>query len=195
MRDHDHRLAVVLDRLVQQLEDLAAGLRVEVAGRLVGEDDCRAGDERARDRDALLLAAGELGGPVGQAVGEPDPLDEIPEELLVRLLAGERERQRHVLLGGQHREQVEELEDEADVLAPDLRDVLVAQLSEPGAGDRDVAVGRAVERRQDVHQRRLAGARRAHDRRQLALLDVQRDAAKRVDRRVALAVAPVDVVR
>ena len=78
-------------------------------------------------------------------------------------------------------------------LPPDLRDVLVAQLSEPGAGDRDVAVGRAVERRQDVHQRRLAGARRAHDRRQLALLDVQRDAAQRVDCRVALS-APVDVV-
>ena len=36
-------------------------LRVEVAGRLVGEDDGRPRDERARDRDALLLAARELG--------------------------------------------------------------------------------------------------------------------------------------
>ena len=37
-------------------------MRVEVAGRLVGEDQRRVGDERARDRDPLLLTAGELDG-------------------------------------------------------------------------------------------------------------------------------------
>ena len=35
-------------------------LRVERAGGLVGQDDPRIVDERARDRDALLLSAGEL---------------------------------------------------------------------------------------------------------------------------------------
>ena len=34
--------------------------RVEVAGRLVGEEQRGRVDQRARDRDALLLAAGEL---------------------------------------------------------------------------------------------------------------------------------------
>ena len=47
-------------QLAQQREDLRARLRVEVAGRLVGEDDRRPADERAGDRDALALAAGEL---------------------------------------------------------------------------------------------------------------------------------------
>ena len=36
-------------------------------------------DERARDRDALLLAAGELGRPVREAIGEPDRRDQLVE--------------------------------------------------------------------------------------------------------------------
>ena len=46
--------------------------RVEVAGGLVGEQHRRLGHQRAGDGDALLLAAGELGGPVRAAVGEAD---------------------------------------------------------------------------------------------------------------------------
>ena len=40
---HHHRLAVVVDAAPEQLEHLGAGPGVEVAGRLVGEDDPRAG--------------------------------------------------------------------------------------------------------------------------------------------------------
>ena len=45
---------------------------VEVAGRLVGEDDRGIADDRARDGDPLLLTARELGREVPRAVGEPD---------------------------------------------------------------------------------------------------------------------------
>ena len=61
--------------LVEAREDpqhLLGGARVEVAGRLVGEDHRRVGDERARDGDALLLAAGELGGLVVEPLRHPD---------------------------------------------------------------------------------------------------------------------------
>ncbi len=60
VRDHHGCLAVAVGRVPHELEDLAARLRVEVPGRLVGEEDRRPRDERARDRDALLLAAREL---------------------------------------------------------------------------------------------------------------------------------------
>ena len=53
--------------------------------------------------------------------------------------------------------------------------------------------GGLVEPGEDVHQRRLARARRAHDRGQPAVGDVDGDAAQRVDRGVALAVAAHDV--
>src|SRR3954468_3066635 len=53
--DHDDRLTELVDRAPQQLQDLGRADRVEVAGRLVGEDDGRAAGERAHDRDTLLL--------------------------------------------------------------------------------------------------------------------------------------------
>ena len=46
----------------QKLDDLRSGGLVEIAGRLVGDDDRRIGRERARERDALLLAAGQFAG-------------------------------------------------------------------------------------------------------------------------------------
>ena len=52
-----------------------AGLRVEVAGRLVREHEARAVHERARDRDALALAARELRRQVPRASREADALE------------------------------------------------------------------------------------------------------------------------
>src|ERR671916_708188 len=95
VRDHDRRLAVELDRLAQQRQHLVPGLRVEVAGRLVGEQDGRLGDQRAGDRDALLLAAGQLRRTVVAAVVEAHALEQGVERRAVDLLAGDRQRQRH----------------------------------------------------------------------------------------------------
>ncbi len=49
-----------------------AGRRVEVAGRLVGEEELRREDQRAGQGDALLLAARELAGAVRGARREAD---------------------------------------------------------------------------------------------------------------------------
>ena len=49
--------------------------RVEVAGRLVGQDERRVGDQGPGHRDPLLLTAGELAGPVLDPVGEADPVE------------------------------------------------------------------------------------------------------------------------
>ena len=58
--DHDDGLAGVVEP-AEHLHDLVAGRGVEVAGRLVGQDDVGVVDQRPGDRHALLLAAGELG--------------------------------------------------------------------------------------------------------------------------------------
>jgi hypothetical protein len=88
-------------------------------------------------------------------------------------VAGDRQRQEDVLLGGQHRQQVEELEDEADVLAAQQRDAAVGQRADVLAADRHPAARRPVEGGEDVHQRRLAGARRAHDGDQLGRVNLE----------------------
>ena len=61
MRHQHQRGAALLVAGEQQLDDLAAGRLVEIAGRLVGDEDRRMRRQRARERDALLLAAGQLG--------------------------------------------------------------------------------------------------------------------------------------
>ena len=77
----------------------------------------------------------------------------------------------------------------------ELRQLVVAEIGDARPVDRDIALGRLVQAGEDVHERRLARARRAHDGGELAALDVERDAAQRVHRRVPLAVDAGDVPR
>ena len=93
----------------------------------------------------------------------------------------------------QHREQVEELEDEADVLAPEQGHLAVGEAADVLAGDRDGAARRLVERREEVHERRLAGAGRPHHCDELARCDARARPPQRVDGGLALAVAAGEV--
>ena len=68
VRHHHDGLAQVVHRLAQEAEDLEARARVEVAGRLVREDQLGSRGERPRAGHALLLAAGELRGTVLEPV-------------------------------------------------------------------------------------------------------------------------------
>ncbi len=118
-------------------EDLVAGGGVQVAGRLVGEQDGRPAEQGPRDRDPLLLAARQLGRAVGEAVAQAGLVDHRLQPLRVGLAAGDRQRQQHVLARGQHRQQVEELEDEADVVAAQPGQLVVVELGDLDALDRD----------------------------------------------------------
>ena len=69
-------LACALD-VEQQVHDVAAGGRVEIARRFVGQDDRRIVRERAGDGNALLLAARQLRRIVMRAIGQPDLLEQL----------------------------------------------------------------------------------------------------------------------
>ena len=57
------------------LGDASRVARIEEGGRLVGDDDRRLAHEHRREREQLLLPAGEpVRGPVGQ-VGEAEPVE------------------------------------------------------------------------------------------------------------------------
>ena len=140
VRDHDDRLARVV-QLLEHLHDFVAGLGVEVTGRLVGQDDVGVVDQRAGDRDALLLAAGELRRAVIEPVAQADQPGHLDRPLL-RLgadLAGALVGQRKldVLEDRVLLDQVVRLEDEAEVAAADLGELVVV---EPG----DVAAAQEV---------------------------------------------------
>ena len=70
--DH-HDGGVLLAREIEhQVDDDGAGLLVEVAGGLVGEEQPRGGDHGAGEADALLLAAGQRRR-AGDGRGRRDP--------------------------------------------------------------------------------------------------------------------------
>ena len=131
-------------QIANQRENLLAGVRVEIAGRLVGEQDRRIDRQRARDRDALALAAGQLLRQVLQAVAELHQSQQLARALVDLLArpAAQVQRQADVLEARQRRQQVEELKDEADLVAPDARQLVVGQAGERLAVDADLAGGR-----------------------------------------------------
>src|SRR5450759_225483 len=70
----EHDRATLIVQLREESEDIRAGVGVEVAARLVGQDERRIGDECPRNGDTLLLATRELTGTVVDAVTQTDAL-------------------------------------------------------------------------------------------------------------------------
>jgi hypothetical protein len=193
MRDDRDRLLELVDGTAQERQHGVARLGVEVAGRLVREDHHRTGHQRARDRDALLLAARQLGWPVAAALLQPDGDEQPLEPLAVDLVAGDPRRQQDVLLDRQGRQQIERLEDETDARSPQPCQLAVVEIVQPGAAEHNLAGGRQVEPGEQVHERRFARAGWPHDRREAGALQRDRDAAKRVHGGRAFAVALVEI--
>ena len=118
----------VVGRGPEETEHVLAGEGVERTRGLVGEDDRRLGHEGTGHGDALLLAAGELSGPVRRPFGEPDAIEGRVGELEGVVAAVEEQREGDVLARAQQREEVEELEDEPDASAAHVRQRLFVQI-------------------------------------------------------------------
>src|SRR6476660_5658212 len=71
VRDHDDGDAVLVE-LLENGQDLDACAAVEIAGRFIRQQDLRIIDQRARNRDALLLTAGKLTRKMILTTREPD---------------------------------------------------------------------------------------------------------------------------
>ena len=93
---------------------------------------------------------------------------------------GQRGRQVDVLGHVECRDQVERLEHEADAIPPQGRERLVGEPGEIGVADPHRAARDVVEACEAVHQRRLAGSGRAHDRGESAGGELHVDAVEPV---------------
>src|SRR3954454_24137579 len=85
VRDQDDRL-VVRGELFEDGDDVGAGFLIEVAGRLVREDERWIVDQRTGDGDALALATRELFGTMLRALLQADALERF-ERALTALFA------------------------------------------------------------------------------------------------------------
>jgi hypothetical protein len=171
-------------------EDRLAGVGVEVAGGLVGEQHRRLVYQRPRDRDPLFLPARQL----RRLVVEPVAQSEAPEQVcgpVARVARVERRRKRDVLDGGERRQQVKVLEDEADRLLARRRALGDGEVRHVRPREEPPAVRRVVEQPEHVEQRRFAGAARADDGDELAGRGREVDGVERDDRLGAAAGVPL----
>ena len=128
-------------------------------GRLVAEQELRIVDERARDRGALLLAAGELARVHAALVRESDQVEHARHltHHVARVRAGHLHGERDVLPDGLVDEQFEVLEDDAEVAAQ-RRDAIAPQAVDADAVDHDLPVGGSHFAIEQAKQTRLSGA-------------------------------------
>ena len=155
---------------------LLAQLHVERAERLVEEQRRRPVHERARQRDALLLAAGELPRPPSLQALEPDDVEEL-EHPLAALAARhplQLQPERDVVVDRHVRKERVLLEDHVDRAAVrrDGGDVLSLQ--------EDATLVGHLEAGDHPERRRLPAAARAEQREELAVADRDVDVAHRL---------------
>src|SRR6201986_1541751 len=79
----DHNGGTRLVQFDEQPPQAPAEGRIDIAGRLIGEQELRPGDHGACDRRALLLATGEDRRQRVHALAEADPFQEVDDLLAV----------------------------------------------------------------------------------------------------------------
>src|SRR6266571_2329709 len=164
--DHDDGLAVFSVQRLQQIQNLIAGLSVEVACRLIAEQQRGVADNGAGDANALLFAARELTGIMPGSVRKPhDP--QRRRHVFLPLALGEVRQQQgqfHVPLRREHGRQIVKLEHEADVARPPRSQSAARQRIGALATDGDRALRRPIQSANEVEQCALSRTRWPHQR-------------------------------
>src|SRR4030095_6866082 len=127
VRDEDDRDPALAIEGLEELHDLLAGARIQVAGGLVCQDDRWVCHQRTGDGHPLLLTAGHLCRLVAQAIAQADRLQRRDRALPFVPNAGVNQGQLYLLHGRYARQEVEHLEDEADLAIAHRCELVVRQ--------------------------------------------------------------------
>ena len=154
MGDHDDRMSLLI-KVIEDLHDFAGRHGVKIAGRFVGEKDVRIGNQRAGDGDSLQLSAGQLFRMVAEAFSKAELFGENFRLLQTDGLgdAAIDQWQRDVFDDVQVVEQIELLEDEADVFVAEVGEPFVRAVRHALAVDFHDAVRRNIKQSKQMHQR------------------------------------------
>ena len=146
-------------------------LEIERRKRFVEQQDAGTRCERTRQRDTLLLAAGQLGGLSFGKFAELDEFEHLLDGLpdLARRLAEPPQSESDVLGDTHVREEGVVLEDRVDVAL--VRREILHVLAE----QQDFAAGRHLEAGDEAQHGRLAAARRPQQGEELVTLDGERN--------------------
>lgn len=171
---HQHRSApFAFTKLEQDVEHPPTGVAIEAPRRLIGEQNGRSGDERARQGHALLLAPRELTGVVVHALREADAPEQLPRAVGRFPVSRQLERQRNVLLRREIRQKLKRLEHEADLVAAQHGEFILGARFQGHAIEQNATVGRPIEPSEETEQSRLSAPRGPDDGNELAGGDPQ----------------------
>ena len=195
VRHHDDRLAVLAVQRLQQVEDFVARLAIEIAGRLVAQQQRRVRHDRAGDADALFLAARQLAGIVlrrgrrGRPPTAPSArgASRSADDSFVSS-SGSSTFRAAVSTGSR----LYIWKTKPMCRARQADEAAARHLVDAVAGNLDRAFRRRVEPADQVEQRRLARARRSHQREEIPLRNLEVDPLQHVD---ALASAEIHLVK
>src|SRR6476660_2213052 len=159
----------------EQLHDLARLRRVQVARRLVGEDERRLGHDGARDPHQLLLAARQLRGIEILLADDVEAVEDIGDTrgALAPDDASIVERHAEILCDCQVVEQMVLLEHEPDLLTRPGLALADGHCVYRTSAEEILPREHGIEHAENGEEGALAGARRSHDRHELAGGDVE----------------------
>ena len=195
MGDQQHGHAEALLQVLEQLQDLRLDGDIERGGRFVGDQQVGLVGERHGDHHALALAAGQLMGVGAQALLGLLQAHQVQQfesaGARLRLAHAPMQHQRLADLPVDGVQRIERrhrlLEDDADLVAaylPERRlvgpDQLTPVQTDAAARVPGLGIGQQLQEREGGN--RLARAALAHERHGLALLDLERDRAHRLER-------------
>src|SRR5690242_20443350 len=121
----------------KKFDNLLSGVFVEIAGRLVGDNDRRIRRKRAGYRDPLLFAARQLCRIMIETVGEAD-CGELGARPLLRVGgAGKVQRHRDVFQRGHCRDEMKGLKDNSYLSAAEARESVFIEYGKVLAGNFD----------------------------------------------------------
>ncbi len=158
MADVDDGQRQLVAQALDERQDLLLARLVERGQRLVHQQQARPGEQRAAERDALLLAAGEVARPAPEQRLQAEQLDDLPQLLAALVLRHAAHAVGEVAAHRVVREQAAFLEDVAE--APALRPQVDAAggVEQHPAVERDAPAVGPQQAGEHVDQRRLAGA-------------------------------------
>jgi hypothetical protein len=118
--------------LLEQAMNAFACLAVEVTRRFVCQQQTWAGNERSCQRDPGLLATGQLSGPVGNSIREPDTSQHRLRSLYRCSARAAPDEQRHhrIFNCGELGQQVMKLENETNFPVPKPRQVYITEFED-----------------------------------------------------------------
>ena len=179
--DQHQRRFELLVEFLHQFHDELARFPVQVAGRLVREQNPRLVGESPCKGHPLLLTTRELSRIVARAVSQTHPFQERHRprtngaSILARSALSKLKRHHHVLESRERGKEMEGLEDESYILCAKPRPTVLGKSLEIFTGYGYRALSRLVQSGEETQQGGLAAARGADDRHEALGFDVEID--------------------